>query len=149
MTIPRHRIEALLAHRVRKDWMDDAACRGANGDLFVPHHSSAKQRWRPDGLAYCRRCPVIADCAAVAVNKGYDDAIYGGLLPDELAEIKDVLGNYGTCADCGNRLSATDGRFCSELCGRRAANRRKAGTQPEFAGGRVRRTRGLRPSFDD
>jgi hypothetical protein len=36
----------------------------------------------------------VADCAAHAVARGYDDAIYGGLTPDELRYIRARIGNY-------------------------------------------------------
>lgn len=62
---------------VDNDWMYDAACRGADIDVFFGDSARAAQNAR----GYCRRCPVTADCLALALE--YDNAraygVYAGL----------------------------------------------------------------------
>lgn len=52
-----------------RDWTLDAACRGADPDLFLPRESITGHELPPpidEALAYCCRCPVAAECEAEA-----------------------------------------------------------------------------------
>lgn len=59
------------------EWLDDAACRGMDVNLFFPQpneHDKTRQ-----ALAACARCPVTAECLADAETSGEHRGIRGGL----------------------------------------------------------------------
>ncbi len=67
-----------------RDWRDDAACRGADPELFFPDGDirSARAQVRMAKLT-CRRCPVSATCLSWALASGQEAGIWGGLTEDE------------------------------------------------------------------
>lgn len=58
-----------------QDWRTAAACRDADTELFYPPPGHTT---RPEALAYCRHCPVTAQCLAFAHQTGDDWAVLGG-----------------------------------------------------------------------
>ena len=65
-------------------WRADAACRGRDTDLwFVPGIPA-------EALAYCNRCPVTAECLAMALRAEAGAVarygVFGGLLPRQRAQ---------------------------------------------------------------
>lgn len=63
-----------------RNWTVWAACRGADPNLFLPRESSTGSFLKPpveQALAYCRVCPVVAECAAEADEAG-DLGVWGG-----------------------------------------------------------------------
>lgn len=61
-----------------KDWMTDAACRGAEPDeLFVP--GAAQNRAK----AVCFGCPVRTECLADALDNRTEFGIWGGMTERE------------------------------------------------------------------
>ena len=60
------------------EWMTEAACAGADLDLFFPNQGNSNNA---EALAYCHRCPVRTQCLEYAL--GYADrdlpGIWGGL----------------------------------------------------------------------
>ena len=48
------------------DWMDQAACRGANTEVFFPGKSDD---WQVP-VAVCNRCPVVHPCAVWGHQEG-------------------------------------------------------------------------------
>lgn len=71
------------------EWMQDAACRDYDTDLFFPVKGVAAGRAlrRVEAAkAICRRCPVINDCREYIFDRPrYDDdwGIYAGMTPEE------------------------------------------------------------------
>lgn len=70
-------------------WMERAACRGQNINLFfpeIPQGDSSLQCWQP-GLAFCVDCPVTRECAdfiePYEKAAGRRDGIYGGMTPKQ------------------------------------------------------------------
>lgn len=65
-------------------WMEQAACAGADPDLFFPHVTRGEnhnQHKLAEAAAFCRVCPVRAECYQYA----YDDrltGVWGGWLLD-------------------------------------------------------------------
>ena len=56
------------------DWMDQAACRGANTEVFFPGKSDD---WQVP-VAVCNRCPVVHPCAVWGLR--YEqNGVWGGL----------------------------------------------------------------------
>ena len=58
-------------------WRADAACLGADPDLFFPGHNSG-HNCNAQALANCAACPVQADCLAEALA---EEAANDGALP--------------------------------------------------------------------
>lgn len=60
------------------EWMIDAACAGADLDLFFPAQGT---KGTSEALAYCRRCPVRQQCLDYALSFPHRDlpGIWGGL----------------------------------------------------------------------
>lgn len=54
-------------------WMDRAACRGQDTELFFPNTAAeaAPARW------WCRRCPVVSACRDYARQRPDLDGIWG------------------------------------------------------------------------
>lgn len=60
-------------------WLDAAACRGMDPDLFHPHRDSPR-RDIDQALAVCQNCPVTTECLTDALRWGgnADQGIRGG-----------------------------------------------------------------------
>lgn len=67
-------------------FLDLAACKGADLDLFFPMgdspgaYSQARQ--------YCARCPVVSECLQYALDLGSDYGMYGGTTPADRRHIR-------------------------------------------------------------
>lgn len=75
-------------------WRNHAACRGADPDLFHPRPGDMEAVRQAKAL--CSRCPVTADCLALAnaiehVN-GYPVGIYGGRSANQRRKCNDAAG---------------------------------------------------------
>lgn len=69
-------VEALLAELVnRPAWQGQAACRGADPDLFSPERGSKRFR---EALAVCEVCSVRSRRLAVALDEPSTKAVRGG-----------------------------------------------------------------------
>ncbi|RCV51196.1 WhiB family transcriptional regulator [Marinitenerispora sediminis] len=68
-----------IASGDRYRWQDDAACRGADTELFfTPGYESVAK-------AICAQCPVRAECLDYAVSRPEKYGMWGGLDEQELA----------------------------------------------------------------
>lgn len=113
------------------EWLESAACRGADTNLWYPRSASSRVKARLDGprikaqieiaQAICRRCPVRAECLDHAVRTCEVDGIWGGVLPEDRDRI-------GTCVVCGEPFHARNlhQRMCGDECRRVAKNIRHA-----------------------
>ena len=65
-------------------WWADAACAGADPDLFHPEGGGQGQAdvWDA-GRQICRRCPVARDCLLHAIDGGEPRGMWGGLTRSE------------------------------------------------------------------
>lgn len=62
------------------DWMAQAACVGADPELFFPTKTGLGGRLQAERAAQvCADCPVVAECAAFGSKVGYG-GVYGGKL---------------------------------------------------------------------
>jgi WhiB family transcriptional regulator, redox-sensing transcriptional regulator len=76
---------------VRTDWHEDAACRGADPDLFFPISTTgAALRQIEQAKRICRNCPVRIQCLAWAVDNGVTDGVWGGTTEDERRIIRSL-----------------------------------------------------------
>ena len=68
----------------RPEWMQSAACRGMDVNIFYPpvgEHGTAAKR-------VCAGCPVAAECLAYAVNLGEHHGIWGGVAEKQRRKIR-------------------------------------------------------------
>ncbi len=68
----------------RIDWLDRAACRDQNPELFFPVSEvgpGAEQIAR--AKAVCAQCPVRDECLSYAIDNRLDHGVFGGMTPDE------------------------------------------------------------------
>ena len=76
-------------HRTMTEWMDKAACRHVNAELFFPVGSGpATARQVARAKAVCSCCPVTERCLTWAMHSGEIDGIWGGLDGDERRALK-------------------------------------------------------------
>jgi WhiB family redox-sensing transcriptional regulator len=63
-----------------ESWMEDAACRNLDPDLFFIESSSAEQlRKEAEAKAACRTCPVAAECLAFSIRHDERYGVWGGM----------------------------------------------------------------------
>jgi WhiB family redox-sensing transcriptional regulator len=68
-------LQSLLDLFERPDWHRQAACKGADPDLFFPERGTR----RPvQALAYCESCPVRQECLASALKVATTTGVWGG-----------------------------------------------------------------------
>jgi WhiB family transcriptional regulator, redox-sensing transcriptional regulator len=68
------------------DWLDQAACRGSDPELFFPASDMSTGAGRVQVEAakqVCRRCLVKATCLSWAFDNGQEAGIWGGLTEEE------------------------------------------------------------------
>lgn len=79
------------------DWRTRAACLDEDPELFFPlgeEHTSGMaptapvQAQQDEAKAVCRRCPVVAECLAWAIESGQDFGVWGATSPEERREFK-------------------------------------------------------------
>ncbi|MBF6399752.1 WhiB family transcriptional regulator [Nocardia cyriacigeorgica] len=98
-------------------WQDRAACRGADPELWFPINIDGAGAAR----AVCARCPVRAQCAAMADNSRTTDGVFAGFyLPTERRQLTE----YATgkphrplrkCETCGEKFDTINKlRQCGE-----------------------------------
>jgi len=71
------------------DWMDDAACRGTDPDLFFPDGEirSVMTQVRTAKLI-CRGCPVSLACLAWSIDSVQEFGIWGGRTDAERRQLR-------------------------------------------------------------
>jgi WhiB family transcriptional regulator, redox-sensing transcriptional regulator len=78
------------------DWRHRAICRDEDPELFFPtgeEHTTGKHSTGPvaaqntEAKTVCRRCPVVTDCLAWAVEEGLPFGVAGGMTADERREL--------------------------------------------------------------
>lgn len=71
------------------DWRHEAACRDEDPELFFPIGNTGPALLQiEEAKAVCRRCPVIDECLAWAIEAGQDSGVWGGLSEDERRALK-------------------------------------------------------------
>lgn len=68
-----------LEHEADRTWMDRAACRGADAELWFPDRGQSTAY----AVDVCGRCPVKADCAEYAINARVHHGVWGGLTAEQ------------------------------------------------------------------
>ena len=71
------------------DWRHRAACMEEDPELFFPIGNTGPALLQvEEAKAVCRRCPVIIDCLAWALESGQDAGVWGGLSEEERRALK-------------------------------------------------------------
>ena len=66
------------------DWRHRAICRDEDPELFFPVGNSGPALLQiAEAKTVCRRCPVVSDCLAWALESGQDAGVWGGMSEDE------------------------------------------------------------------
>ena len=73
-----------------RDWVHRAVCRDEpEKDLFFPVGNSGPALLQiAEAKTVCRRCPVVSDCLAWALESGQDAGVWGGMSEDERRALK-------------------------------------------------------------
>ncbi len=70
-------------------WMHRAACLGANPELFYPvGQSCAAQARTRKAIRICERCDVLDECLTYALDRAYDEGIWGGMAEEERRQLR-------------------------------------------------------------
>jgi len=77
------------AHELPTDWMDEAACRGTDPDLFFPDgdNRSVTNQVRTAKMI-CRGCPVNLTCLAWSIDSLQEFGIWGGRTDAERRQLR-------------------------------------------------------------
>ncbi len=71
------------------DWRHRAICRDEDPELFFPIGNTGPALLQIEqAKGVCRRCSVLQDCLAWALESGQDAGIWGGLSEDERRALK-------------------------------------------------------------
>lgn len=111
------------------DWRHRAACRDTDPELHFPVGSggvTADQQAK-EALTLCRRCPVVADCLAWAVETGQEYGIWGGTteaqrrelrppkpVPNRPAQLDAMLPDTVTSLEAGRMCGYRNGKSFTE-----------------------------------
>lgn len=69
----------LVAPRSTHSWVDDAACRPHQTELFFPSSTGNKNRnAKREAMATCSRCPVAEKCFQTAIDNCERVGVWGG-----------------------------------------------------------------------
>ncbi len=97
-------------------WQDDAACRGADPDLFHPERGENDKARAAKSV--CAGCTVTAECLSFALANGERSGIWGGLSGKERVGMRRALGprpiDHGTAA--GYRAHLRRGEAACDSC---------------------------------
>ena len=71
------------------DWRHRAICRDEDPELFFPVGTSGPALLQiAEAKTVCRRCPVVTECLAWALESGQDAGVWGGMSEDERRALK-------------------------------------------------------------
>jgi WhiB family redox-sensing transcriptional regulator len=73
-----------------QEWIDDAACRGEDTNLFFPERGGEVHSKTKKAVAICNECAVRQDCLDYAMRLGLKNGIYGGLSGNQRRSLKSV-----------------------------------------------------------
>lgn len=78
----------MQALKKARNWLDDAACRGMDTEVFFPQvgnnfNSPAMNQLVDNAKQICAGCPVREPCVEYALNNREPYGIFGGMTTDE------------------------------------------------------------------
>ncbi len=86
------------------DWRHRAICRDEDSELFFPlggdnsyvKESAAYLEAAEEAKSVCRRCPVVSDCLAWALESGQDHGVWGAMTAYERRSLRRQSGRKRT-----------------------------------------------------
>jgi WhiB family transcriptional regulator, redox-sensing transcriptional regulator len=79
-------------------WREDAACLGADPDLFFPIGTiGAALRQIEEAKRICRICPARVQCLAWALDNAVADGVWGGTTEEERRRMRSLSAPKTTC----------------------------------------------------
>jgi len=73
----------------RMDWLDHAACRGSDPELFFPASDMSAGRGQVEAAKrVCRRCLVKGTCLSWALDDEQEAGIWGGMTEQERRRLR-------------------------------------------------------------
>lgn len=73
---------------IRPSWMEEAACRTADPELFFPIGDENAARQARAAIAVCDRCAVQSHCLIYALRTNQKNGIWGGKTEHERATLR-------------------------------------------------------------
>ncbi len=84
-------IELSTAKPSPRSWVDLAACREVDPEIFFPISTTGAALGQiHEAQAICTRCPVAADCLDWALRIGQDHGVWGGTTPEERRALRTI-----------------------------------------------------------
>lgn len=72
-----------------RDWRHNAACRGADPEIWFPVGTEGPSQWQVVyAKSFCAACPVAGQCLEWALANGVDDGVWGGHTAEERRALK-------------------------------------------------------------
>lgn len=87
---PSEPLATEMAHWLDNDWMDAAACRGVDPELFFPEGRGSQAT---PAVKVCSTCPVMAECFEYGKNEQY--GVYGGVSANQRGAPRNVRQDHG------------------------------------------------------
>lgn len=80
-----------------RTWMDDAACRGMDVNVFFPDvkYERFVSPVFDDARATCERCAVREQCLMYAIENGETDGVWGGYSPVQRRDMRQRMMRKG------------------------------------------------------
>lgn len=78
LAAPRRKKTSDFVHSGPWSWMAEAACRGMSPEHFTPSHRRNFDAVTATAQAACRRCPVVAECARLALTLERPYGVWAG-----------------------------------------------------------------------
>lgn len=69
-------------------WLEHAACRGMDADLWFPDHGGNPTHDTANAKAVCHTCPVRAACLDYAQRENIHHGIWGGYTVQERRQLR-------------------------------------------------------------
>lgn len=73
---------------IDRDWVKEAACKGAEFNLFFAEKSGQATYQVRAAKAICSGCPVREECLAYALKNAIRHGVWGGLSEEERADLR-------------------------------------------------------------
>ena len=112
-------IPDLFSNREARDWVNRAACRGTDVEVFFMENGETARAKR-----ICARCDVQAECLAYALANGEKHGVWGGYTTSARKDIaRGRAVREKVCVECGDVFLLRPGQWgatvlCSEECRR-------------------------------
>ena len=98
---------------VGQPWRREASCKDKDPDIFFPGQSESNHR----AIAICSDCPVRIDCLEYAIETKESFGIWGGLLPQDRAYVREQMKKGETMTAAANAAISRRLRYAARMSG--------------------------------